>query len=58
MAKRTSMVRLHKVRRINRTWCVGYWCGGYWHLMEREKTRSEANETADRFDDAINWGLM
>lgn len=58
MAKRNSIVRVHKVRRVNRAWCVGYYCGGYWHLLDQVKTRSVANELADEYDDGICWGLM
>ncbi|MCW8041284.1 MULTISPECIES: hypothetical protein [Acinetobacter] len=56
MSKRKYLI-IHKVRRINRVWCVGYDCGGFWHLLEQVKTRSEANELADHFDDALN-GLL
>jgi hypothetical protein len=56
VAKR-QFARMHKVRRINRAWCVGYYCGGYWHLIDQMKTRSEANELADCFDDGLWYGV-
>lgn len=56
MARRMSMARVHKVRRINRAWCVGYFYGSYWYVLDHVKTRSQANELADGYDDAICWG--
>lgn len=56
--KRNSMNRIHKVRRINRKWVVGYSFGSEFVFCMDFKTRSEANLEADSYDEAVNHGDM